>query len=209
MMNKAGESTKAKILKASQQLMLCQGYNASSVDDVCEKANVKKGAFFHHFKSKEHLVQETLRDFLESAERGAENAEFTKIKDPFDRVIGYVDFIIAKTLDPSAPKNCLLGILSGELAEMNPVLRRQCHEYFENQIAFIQQNLDLAKKTYKVAPGVETQSLAETFISTFQGSMILRKVKQDRELAARNLEHFKRYLSSIFQKKTHKPKARS
>jgi len=190
--------TRNKILKASQKLMLCQGYNASSIDDVCEKAKVKKGAFFHYFKSKEQLAQETLKDFLESAELGAANAAFRTMEDPLERVLGYIDFIISKTLDPAAPKNCLLGILGGELSEMNPALRKQCLVYFEAQTAFLKEQLDLAKKEHGVRDEVNSRELAEMFISTFQGSMILRRVKQDRKLVARNLEHFKRYLRSLF-----------
>ena len=32
-----------------------QGYAATSVDEICAAAGVSKGAFFHHFASKEAL----------------------------------------------------------------------------------------------------------------------------------------------------------
>jgi TetR/AcrR family transcriptional repressor of nem operon len=197
-------ATKAKILQAAQQLMLCQGYNASSIDDLCAKANVKKGSFFHYFKTKEQLAQETLRDFLETSEKNSQSAAYRRLTDPLDRVLGYIDFIASLTLNPKAPKNCLLGIIGGELSETMPALREQCQEYFAAQIEAMKLDLDLAKKQLKIKTQLDTRSLAESFISTFQGSLILRRVNQDPGMVSRNLEHFKKYIQMVYTKKEQK-----
>ena len=48
-------TARRKLLDSALRLIRAQGYSATSVDDLCAAAGVTKGAFFHHFKSKEEL----------------------------------------------------------------------------------------------------------------------------------------------------------
>ena len=47
-----GEETKSKILKASIELFSNKGYNATSVNEISEKAKLTKSLLYHHFNSK-------------------------------------------------------------------------------------------------------------------------------------------------------------
>src|SRR5690348_11019770 len=48
-------SARDKLLQAAVHVVRQKGYAATSVDDLCKAAGVTKGAFFHHFASKEDL----------------------------------------------------------------------------------------------------------------------------------------------------------
>src|SRR5207249_686981 len=61
------ESTRREILRGAQDLFGVQGYEATSIEDVAERAGVTKGAVYHHFASKRDLFQavfETLEQAL-------------------------------------------------------------------------------------------------------------------------------------------------
>jgi len=49
-------AARQKLLDAALTLIRTKGYEATTVDDICQGAAVAKGAFFHHFKSKEALA---------------------------------------------------------------------------------------------------------------------------------------------------------
>jgi tetracycline repressor-like protein len=48
--------SRASIIEASRELMLKRSYAATSVDEICSKAGVSKGSFYHFFESKEDLI---------------------------------------------------------------------------------------------------------------------------------------------------------
>jgi AcrR family transcriptional regulator len=54
--------TRAVIMRAARGTFTTRGYQATSVDEIVEKARVSKGALYHHFKSKEELFEAVFMD---------------------------------------------------------------------------------------------------------------------------------------------------
>lgn len=52
-----GQITEQKLIEAAQALMLHSGYDAVSIRDICREAGVTTGAFYHHFRSKEEMLE--------------------------------------------------------------------------------------------------------------------------------------------------------
>jgi len=48
--------SRQKLLDAAISLVREKGYAATTVDQVCERAGLTKGAFFHYFESKDALA---------------------------------------------------------------------------------------------------------------------------------------------------------
>ncbi|WP_404900438.1 TetR/AcrR family transcriptional regulator [Priestia filamentosa] len=54
--------TKSKIYKTAIELIRTKGYNHVTIDEICDKSGVTKGAFYHHFNSKESILQSSYLD---------------------------------------------------------------------------------------------------------------------------------------------------
>jgi TetR/AcrR family transcriptional repressor of nem operon len=64
------QETRQKILKAASELFRKNGFSFTGIDALMEKAGLTAGAFYAHFDSKEHLLEESLKHALdESYER--------------------------------------------------------------------------------------------------------------------------------------------
>ena len=50
------EATRARILTAAAVAFAGQGYDATGVAEICERAGVSKGAFYYHFETKQALL---------------------------------------------------------------------------------------------------------------------------------------------------------
>jgi AcrR family transcriptional regulator len=68
------EKTRQHILDAALKRFANHGYAAASVDDVCAEAGVSKGAFYHHFPSKQALFLALLNRWLDSVDVSFETA---------------------------------------------------------------------------------------------------------------------------------------
>ena len=63
-MQQRSEETHARLLEAATRLFSEQGYNASGVAEICAAAGVSKGAFYHHFASKQAVFLALLEEWL-------------------------------------------------------------------------------------------------------------------------------------------------
>ena len=69
-MQKRSETTRARILDSALKQFALHGFDATSVDDICSGASVSKGAFYHHFESKQSLFLSLLDSWLKAIDDG-------------------------------------------------------------------------------------------------------------------------------------------
>jgi AcrR family transcriptional regulator len=63
-MQQRSEETQARILQAAVTRFSKYGYDATSVSEICQAAGVSKGAFYHHFTTKQAVFQALLENWL-------------------------------------------------------------------------------------------------------------------------------------------------
>lgn len=71
-MQQRSEETQTKIMTAAIKLFSNLGYNKTSVDIICAEAGISKGAFYHHFKSKQELFLALLDGWLQTIDNAIE-----------------------------------------------------------------------------------------------------------------------------------------
>ena len=84
-------STRTKLLDVAVRLVREKGYNATTVDELCAAADVTKGAFFHHFKSKEDMAVAAADHWSANTAEIFSQAAYHDRPDPLDRVLAYID----------------------------------------------------------------------------------------------------------------------
>jgi TetR/AcrR family transcriptional regulator, transcriptional repressor for nem operon len=186
---------KEKLLHAATDLFRRNGYPATTVDEICEQAGVTKGAFFHHFKSKEALAEACLCAWDEMAVGMEQGAPFQKSSDPLKRALGYMDFYLGLFQNPKLLKSCLAGTTVQDVADTNPKLRDAANVCFVNAGHRFRALLDAACKGKRRKP--DTASLAALWMATLQGALILCKASQDESVIPKSLEHVKQYIRGL------------
>jgi len=69
-MQHRSEETRNHILETAIHLFSKTGYDATGVADICLAAGVSKGAFYHHFPSKQAVFMELLNSYLNGIDSG-------------------------------------------------------------------------------------------------------------------------------------------
>jgi TetR/AcrR family transcriptional repressor of nem operon len=179
-------------------LIRTSGYSATSVDDLCHAAGVTKGAFFHHFKSKEDLAVAAAGHFSSMADRLFSAAPYRNLPDPLDRLLGYVEFRKAILKGDLPEFTCLLGAMVQEAYRTHPPIRQACEKYIGEHAAVLEADIQQAMRKHGIDAGWNAQSLALYMQAVIQGAFILAKAKQTPDVAADCLDHLRRYLEMLF-----------
>ena len=195
---------RTRLLDAAMHVIRAQGYAATSVDDICREAGLTKGAFFHHFKSKEELAVSAAGHFSEMAERLFGDAPYRELADPLDRLLGYID-VRSVIIDGPLPEfTCLLGTMVQEAYDTHPAIRRACDRHMGVDAADIAKDVEAAKALYAAEAEWSAESLALYTQAVLQGAFVLAKAKGGPEVARECVAHLRRYIQQLFHRPTSK-----
>ncbi|EHS53702.1 transcriptional regulator, TetR family [Rhizobium sp. PDO1-076] len=196
-MNEIIHPSRMKLLEATLGLIREQGYAATTVEDICRRAGVSKGSFFHHFKSKEELILGAVEHWNQFTTEVFEQAPYQSLADPRDRILGYVDFRMA-ILDFEVPEfTCLLGTLVQETYQSHPSIREACDFGMSSHIGRLAADLEQARAHYAPDADWTAESVGYFIQAVLQGAFIFAKAKLAAETARENLRHLRRYLEMI------------
>jgi TetR/AcrR family transcriptional regulator, transcriptional repressor for nem operon len=183
------KTARDKLIEAAQAEMLSKGYPGTTVDEICERAGVSKGSFYHFFSSKEDLGLAVLDAFYERTRELLSQAPAAG-DDPRQHAVDLVDHLIsaAGTLWGGG---CLLGTFALELAETNPTMATAVSDKFRDVAAALAMGFaPLAKPR----AGASAAEIAEQFIVAVEGGLILARAHHDWSYVDRALERFRNSL---------------
>jgi TetR/AcrR family transcriptional regulator, transcriptional repressor for nem operon len=191
--------TKRKLVDAGVKLMRLQGFNATTVDDICAEAGVTKGGFFHYFKSKDEVAGAAALRFQEGKVQAYREAPFRQLADPLDRVFGRLDFVKETTGGGKRlTKGCLMGVFAQELSFTHSELRKACNDAFLYIVEDFGADLAQAKALHAPQAAFEPKKIAQLYVSIVQGSLILAKASGSKDVFSDNIEQFRQYLKDLF-----------
>jgi len=191
-----------KLLDAAFSLFREKGYSGTSVDDLCKAAGVTKGAFFHHFASKEALGVAAADHWSTTTSALFASAPYHGHADPLDRVLAYVDFRKALLAGDLPEFTCLVGTIVQEAYGTHPALREACAASITGHAASLEGDITAAMERHGVAGDWTAASLALHTQAVIQGAFIIAKATGGSALAADSIDHLRRYIELLFSKRT-------
>lgn len=133
--------TREKLLAAAIELFWLQSFGAVSVDDICKKAEVHKGSFYHFFQSKVDLAAAAFQTFWDD-NRHRLDAAFSSALTPQERLRAYCELIYQhqkeKFLTYGKVLGCPFGACGGELANQEERIRITIESIFKSYTRYFE-----------------------------------------------------------------------
>jgi len=186
------------LLQAAIKLIRQHGYNGTTVDDLCAEAGVTKGAFFHHFKSKDDLAKVAADYWSAATGELFANAAYHKQEDALDRVLGYVDFRGELIEGDVSEFTCFVGTMVQEAYQDVPEIRRACQESILGHADTLTDDIREAMAKNGISGDWTPESLAHHTQAVLQGAYILAKATGGSEIALESVRHLHRYIELLF-----------
>jgi TetR/AcrR family transcriptional repressor of nem operon len=194
------DGTLGRILDAAVRLILTKGYEAMSINDVCQATGLTKGAVFHYVSDKEALGIAAAARFADRATQLFANAAYHEPADPKDRLLAYVDQRQAMMRGGLADFTCLFGMIAQETYVTHPALSAACGDYIRNHARTLEPDIAEARADSRASLPHGPEGLALFMQAIVQGAFVIAKAGGDPALAAQCLDHLKQYLTLLFSR---------
>ncbi|MEU6877269.1 TetR/AcrR family transcriptional regulator [Streptomyces sp. NPDC046712] len=175
-------TARERLLEAAGDLMHSRGYSSLGVAEICARADVKKGSFYHFFESKQALTVEVVDAYWEG-ERACWTGELAGPAPALDRLHRLLDAMAAvqrRMKETSGTVDgCLLGNLALELSTQEPGVRARLEEIFDEQIALVAAVLADAAADGAIPADRATAATARAVVAQVEGMVLLAKLKND------------------------------
>lgn len=196
------QQTRTALLDAAEELILDRGFSATSVTEISGRAGVTKGAFFHHFSSKDDLARALVERFAEAdlaeLERNLARAERLS-RDPLQQLLILVELYREKMEQLTEPyPGCLFASYCAEADVLDESTLEVPRRTMETWRRRLREKLERAAGRHPPAEEVDLDSLADMLTVVFEGAFVVSKTLEDAGTVADQLAHYRRYLELLF-----------
>lgn len=192
------QAAKEKLLNAALSLIREKGFSAMTVDDLCARAGVTKGAFFHYFKSKNELGVAAAEHWSTVTGALFERAPYHDREDPLARVLAYIEFRRELLRGDISEFTCVVGTMVQEIYGQSPELRDACAASIFDHASTLIGDIAEAMTEHGIVSDWTAESLAAHTQAVLQGAFILAKAKNDVSIAIESVDHLRRYVALLF-----------
>ena len=168
-----------KLLKSFYEEMHKNGYHQTSVDDISQNANVTKGSFYHHFKSKEEAGLAVINELIAKILEDIWVAPLTEAEDVLEALGKAVkDSGVGFTAD-NIQYGCPLNNLAQEMSSLNEDFRKSISALYTRWHGIIVETLEIGKKRGQVKQDIISTDIASFIVAVVEGAIGMAKNRQD------------------------------
>lgn len=136
--------TREKLLQVAFDLIWNQSYGSVSVDQICERAHVNKGSFYHFFNSKSELAVEAYEENWREKQPELDRI-FSPQNPPLERLLRWCDYVRNRQRQKAEKYGhvcgCPYASLGTELATQDEKIRAKSQEIMDRTIRYLESAL--------------------------------------------------------------------
>jgi TetR/AcrR family transcriptional repressor of nem operon len=132
---------KERLMEAVLELIWKGSYGSTTIDQICERAGVKKGSFYYFFESKADLAVVALDEAFK-AKRAEMDPLFSPTIPPLERIRNFCEFTYRKQVEARSKYGYVLGCplftLGAEVSTQEQELRAKVEEILEQHGKYLE-----------------------------------------------------------------------
>lgn len=183
--------TKQKLIDTASELIWRNSYNSVSVDDICKTANVKKGSFYHFFKSKTDLAIAAMEDHYETSKPMFDEV-FSPTTPPVKRLekLAALAYEKQKTTleDYGRVCGCPFATLGSEMAGQEEQIRKKVEEIFTHHKKYLESTLRDMVSEKILTDKIDIKSKTNEIHNYVMGQVMVARILNSLEPLEANLK---------------------
>ncbi|HEX5099326.1 MAG TPA: helix-turn-helix domain-containing protein [Polyangiaceae bacterium] len=180
------QTTREQIVRAADELFYRRGYEHTSFADIAAAVAISRGNFYHHFKTKDAILDAVISVRLAQTREMLERWELAG-KTPEARVRSFIDILLANRADIKR-YGCPVGTLCSELTKLGHPSRPDANRLFTLFRSW------LARQFTLLGRGSDADELAMHLLAMSQGVATLASAFKDDAFIATEVERIHRWV---------------
>lgn len=164
-------TTREHIVDAADQLFYQQGFEHTSFSDIAQLVHISRGNFYHHFKSKDEILDAVISKRLADRQMMMECWEIEG-KNPEERIQSFINTQIVNQ-EKIKRYGCPIGTLTSELAKLNHNAQSEANKLFTLFRSWLSRQFTLLGRK------ADADELAMHLLARSQGVATLANAFQD------------------------------
>lgn len=186
--------TRDRVVDAARELFWVQGYEATSIAEIVEKAEVNPGSLYYFFKSKESLLLAVLDWYLANLSEVIDPV-FSTVSDPIERVFGILQGYRMGLTYTACTGGCPIGNLSIEIGDHLPAAREKLAQNFENWRQAVRGCLEAAGD--RLPGSLDRDQLATFILTVMEGAIMQARARGSLEPFDASVAQLRVYFDSL------------
>jgi AcrR family transcriptional regulator len=182
------QTTRNHIIAAADRLFYRQGYEHTSFSDIAAVVRISRGNFYHHFKTKDQILDAVINARLADTGKMLEQWEIEG-KQPADRIRSFIHILIANRADIKR-YGCPVGTLCSELAKLNHASQGEANRLFTLFRTWLRRQFTLLGRE------PDADELAMHLLARSQGVATLASAFHDEKFIRQEVEQMCAWLRS-------------
>ncbi len=149
------------------------GFKASTIEEIAEKAGVVKGSFYNHFKSKEALAVDAVDLYVTEA---LKTLSLEGPPSAMKRLRGHFETIAAIQNNAHFQEGCLLANFSGEITDEQPTLRSALDQGIDRWCRELAEVIRQAQAEGEIGKQYKADLLSRFLVNAWEGATTRTKV---------------------------------
>ena len=174
-----------RLMDAALDLMWEESYGAVTIDDICKRADVKKGSFYYFFASKAELAVAALERMWEQDWQPKLDRLFSPSIEPVPRMTAYLEGIYQIHTEMKAKNGKVLGCLvcsvGSEVSTQEIDVSAKIREIFARKRRYYESTIRDAMAAGAIEPGDAAQKTL-ALVGLIEGMVSQARIMNDPEV---------------------------
>ena len=186
------EELREKLLVTGIELFRAQGYHATGIQQIVDRAGIPKGSFCFYFGSKEGFALQVIERYAAGIDEHIRRYFEQRDEAPLARLEAFFRDTISAIENEGSGGGCTIGNLLAEIDATNDALHGALRQAWRRLEGAFELFLAAAVEADELAAGTDVEALAGFLLGSWEGALISVR-------AQGSVEPLRRFLAMAYE----------
>lgn len=173
-----GQVTKEHIIRQSAALFNTKGYAGTSLSEIIERTNVRKGGIYNHFESKDEIALGAF-DYMFAQLKSVLTEAMSERTEPVEKILAICDVYIKLVEQNIWEGGCPILNTAVENDDGHPLLKQKAQLAMNELMASLREILKDGIERKQFQPNIDVEAASSVIIALIEGGVMLSKLYND------------------------------